>query len=91
MCPALASSGLMKISCSVLQCSVSVHLELQRYLLCVLCTPTVMADLLFPSVQYSTMALHLLLAGFVPCVISGPVRGYLGLELMQTRCLQEMK
>lgn len=84
MCPALASSGFMKIPCSVLQCGVLCSPGVSEVCLCVLCASTIVANLLLPFVQSSTMAPLSVMGRFGSCVVSGQIWAHLGLELSQT-------
>ena len=81
MSPALESHGLTKKRlCRAPRCNVPCSPELGAAvcLLCVLCP--VVAEPLSPSVPSSATALGRPWAGFVPCDLSGLVRGCLGLR-----------
>lgn len=56
---------------------------------CCMC-PAVMAEQLLPLVKSSAMTLCLLWAEFGPFFVSGPVLGYHGLKLNQTRHLPDV-
>ena len=67
------------MSCSAVS-SIHQNLVLQGCLPLCCIYPTVMAELLLPSVQSSAMALCLLWARFGLCIVSGPAWSCLGLE-----------